>query len=332
MSREPVSSEKAHPLQKALRQNRRSELRMGHSPFRRKRAFSFILRCGAKCWTRLIVESRSAETNETRKEGKTLRKVGMTAIFVILAAIFLPATPRAQWKTHWSYSGVDGPAHWAQLDPGYAACGGKEQSPIDIRNAVTSNLPAMKFAFKNGPLDIVNNGYTAVRVDYAPGNGNFVFVGSERYELTQFHFHHPSEERIDGKQYAMGMHFMLKSRDGRTAGIALMVNASNASRLAQPRVENVVDTLWKYMPEKAGKAHVIPAVEVNPAGLIPRDTAYYVYMGSVTAPPCTEGVKWYVLKTPVTISRAQIEAFAKLYLHDVRPVQPLNGRVVEESK
>lgn len=269
---------------------------------------------------------------DAREEGETLRTVWMTAIFVLVAAIFLPAAPRAQWKTPWSYSGADGPAHWAQLDPGYAACGGKEQSPIDIRNAVKSDLPTMKFEFKNGPLDIVNNGYTAVRVDYAPENGNFVFVGSERYELTQFHFHHPSEERIDGKQYAMGMHFMLKSGDGKTAGIAIMVNATSASRPAQTHVENVVDTLWKYMPTKAGKAHVTPGIEVNPAGLIPRDTAYYVYMGSVTAPPCTEGVKWYVLKTPVTISRERIEAFAKLYPHDVRPVQPLNGRTVQESK
>lgn len=255
----------------------------------------------------------------------------MTAMFVILATIFLPVGPRAQWKTPWSYTGADGPAHWAKLNPAYAACDGKEQSPIDIRNAVKSNLPAMKFEFKNGPLNIVNNGYTAVRVDYAPGNGNFVSVGSERYELTQFHFHHPSEEYINRRQYAMGIHFMLKSSDGKTAGIAIMVNAANANRRADRRVENVVDTLWKYMPARAGKAHIIPGVEINPAGLIPRDTAYYMYMGSVTAPPCTEGVRWYVLETPVTISRKRIDAFAKLYPHDVRPVQSLNGRVVEES-
>lgn len=256
----------------------------------------------------------------------------MTAIFVIFGAIFLPAEPRAQWKTPWNYSGAEGPAHWAKLDPGYAACDGKEQSPIDIRNAVKSDLQTMKVEFKSGPIEIVNNGYTAVRVDYAPGNGNLVYVGSERYELTQFHFHHPSEEAINGKHYAMGMHFMLKGSDGKTAGIAIMVNAANADRPAGLRVENVVDTLWKYMPTHAGKAHVIPGVEVNPAGLVPHNTAYYVYMGSVTAPPCTEGVKWYVLKTPVTISRERIEAFAKLYPHDVRPVQALNGRVIQESE
>ncbi len=324
MSREPVSLEKAHPLQKALRQNRRSELRMGH-PLIHTSLGSEVLDTPH---SRIPVSA----SDGARKEGDTLRKAWMTAGFVIGAMIFLPAAPRAQWKTPWSYSGADGPAHWAQLDPAYAACGGKEQSPINIQNSVKSHLPAMKFELKNGPLDIVNNGYTAVRVDYAPGNGNFVFVGGERYELTQFHFHHPSEEFINGRYYTMGMHFMLKSSNGKTAGIAIMVNVAGANHPAEPPVENVVDTLWKYMPTKAGKPHVIPGVEINPAGLIPRDTAYYVYMGSVTAPPCTEGVKWYVLKTPVTISRERIEAFAKLYPHDVRPPQPLNGRVVEESK
>ena len=86
------------------------------------------------------------------------------------------------------------------------------------------------------------------------------------------------------------------------------------------------------MPKTAGKEHLIPGVEVNPTGLLPRDTSYYTYMGSQTAPPCTEGVTWFVLKTPMEISAEEISAFAKLYPHDVRPVQPLNGRVVEESQ
>lgn len=253
-----------------------------------------------------------------------MRKVWMTLALLFVAAALAPTGPRAQWKTHWSYQGADGPAHWAKLDPAYAACSGKEQSPIDIRNAVKTELPALRFEFKGGPLDIVNNGYTAVRVDYAAGNGNFVSVGDTRYELTQFHFHHPSEEYIHGKQYDMVIHFMLKGSDGRAAGVAVMVEAGSANA--------VVRELWKYMPASAGKDHVIPGVEINPTGLLPPDTAYYTYMGSVTAPPCTEGVKWFVLKTPVTMSPVQIGAFAKLYPHDVRPPQPLNERTVEESQ
>lgn len=252
-----------------------------------------------------------------------MRKLYVTFAFVIAAAVFVPAAPRAQWKTPWSYAGKDGPSHWASLDPAYATCDGKEQSPIDIRNAVKAGLPALRFEFKDGPLNIINNGYTAVRVDYAPENGNFVRVGNERYELTQFHFHHPSEEQINGKAYDMVIHFMLKSGDGKVAGVAVLVKAGAANA--------TVRELWKYMPKMAGKDHLIPGVEINPAGLVPRETAYYMYAGSVTAPPCTEGVTWFVLKTPVTVSQEQIDTFAKLYPHDVRPPQPLDGRIVKES-
>jgi carbonic anhydrase len=99
---------------------------------------------------------------------------------------------------------ASGPEHWGDLDPDYAACKvGKEQSPIDMRNAKKTQLPAIRFEYKSGPLKIINNGYTAVRVNYAPGNGNFLFMGDQSYELTQFHFHHPSEESIHGKPYDM---------------------------------------------------------------------------------------------------------------------------------
>lgn len=253
-----------------------------------------------------------------------MRQILLTLTFLAGSAIFVSVVPRAQWKTHWSYAGADGPAHWAHLDPAYAACDGKEQSPIDIRDAEKTQLPALRFEFKSGPLNIINNGYTAVRVDYSSGNGNFVTVGDTRYELTQFHFHHPSEEQINGKAYDMVIHFMLRSSDGKSAGVAVMVNAGAANA--------TVRELWKYMPPVAGKDHLIPGVEINPAGLVPRDTDYYEYIGSVTAPPCTEGVKWFVLKNPATVSRAQIDAFARLYPHDVRPPQLLNGRVVKESE
>lgn len=252
-------------------------------------------------------------------------------MFVLLLAglgvvLILPSGgPRAQWKTHWSYEGADGPEHWGDLDPAYAACrDGREQSPIDIRDAKKAALPALRFEYRSGPLKIINNGYTAVRVNYAAGNGNFVLAGDKRYELTQFHFHRPSEETIQGKHYDMVAHFMLQDSEGKVAGVAVF--------LKEGRANAVVQRLWEHMPMTAGKEQEIPGVEVNPAGLLPRDTAYYMYMGSVTAPPCTEGVMWFVLKTPVEISAEQIKAFSKLYPHDVRPVQPLNARIVQESQ
>jgi carbonic anhydrase len=254
-----------------------------------------------------------------------LRTGWITFVLLVAAVVFVPAGPRAQWRTKWSYEGTNGPEHWGDLDPEYAVCKtGKEQSPINIRNAEKAELPAIRFEYKSGPLKIINNGYTAVRVNYAPGNGNSLIVGDKRYELTQFHFHHPSEEYIQGKPYDMVIHLMHEASDGKVAAVAVLLKAGSAN--------STVDQLWEHMPQTPGKEEVIAGVEVNPAGLLPRDTSYYTYMGSVTAPPCTEGVTWFVLKTPVDISGEEISAFAKLYPHDVRPPQPLNGRVVKESQ
>jgi carbonic anhydrase len=254
----------------------------------------------------------------------------MRTIFTVLAlsvvaAVSLPSGSRAQWKTPWSYEGPKGPDHWGDLDPDYAACKvGKEQSPIDIRSANKVDLPAIRFEYKSGPLRIINNGYTAVRVNYPPGNGNFLIVGDKRYELTQFHFHRPSEEFIQGKPYDMVIHLLHAAGDGKVAAVAVFLNSGSANATIQ--------RLWEHMPRTAGKETRIAGVAVNPAGLLPHDTGYYTYMGSQTAPPCSEGVTWFVLKTPIDISADEISAFAKLYPHDVRPPQPLNGRVVQESR
>jgi carbonic anhydrase len=248
-------------------------------------------------------------------------------VLLVAAVIFVPAGPRAQWKTKWTYEGATGAEHWSELDPDWAACNaGKEQSPIDIRSAKKVELPAIRFEYKSGPLKyLINNGYT-IRVNYhdAPGSGNFMIVGDKRYQLTQFHFHRPSEEYIHGKPYDMVAHFMHQSSDGRVVGVAVLLKAGSSNATIQQ--------LWEHMPMTKGDEQEIAGVEVNPAGLLPHDTAYYTYMGSVTAPPCTEGVTWFVLKAPMEVSMEEINAFAKLYPHDVRPIQPLNGRVVQETE
>lgn len=228
------------------------------------------------------------------------------------------------WKTPWAYDGAKGPDHWGDLDPDYAPCKeGKQQSPIDIRSAQKADLPLLRFEYKSGPLHIINNSYTAVRVDYAH-SGDFLIVGDKRYELTQFHFHHPSEDQINGKQYDMVLHLMHKSEDGKVVAVAVEVKIGAANP--------TVATLWKYMPQTPGGVQEIPGVEIDPSTLLPTNLAYYTYEGSVTAPPCTEGVAYYVLKTPITVSSEQVAAFARLCPHDIRPVQPLNGRVIKESQ
>jgi carbonic anhydrase len=256
-----------------------------------------------------------------------LRRKLISFVLLAGAAVSTPERGWAQWKTPWDYEGARGAEHWSELDAGYAACNtGKEQSPIDIRNAERSALPAIRFEYKSGPLRyLINNGHT-IRVNYhdAPETGNFLIVGSKHYQLVQFHFHHPSEEYVNGKAYDIVLHLMHQASDGKVAGVAVFLQAGSANR--------TIEQIWKHMSKTESKEEEIAGVEFNPATLLPNDLAYYLYMGSLTAPPCTEGVTWFVLKTPVDISPEQIEAFAKLYPRDARPVQPLNGRVVKESQ
>jgi carbonic anhydrase len=257
-------------------------------------------------------------------------------VLLWVPALLAPPISKAQWRTSWEYEGVRGAEHWGGLDPDYAVCNaGKEQSPIDIQHAVRAVLPALQFEYKSGPLRyLVNNGHT-IRVNFhdAPGTGNVFLVGGKRYQLTQFHFHRPSEERVDGKAYDMVVHLMHTSSDGKVAGVAVFLTAGRANSTLQ--------RIWEHMPKAEGKVGAdfsheevaIAGVKIDPAGLLPRSVAhYYGYMGSVTAPPCTEHVAWFVLTTPVEISPQQINAFAALYPNDARPVQPLNGRIVKESR
>lgn len=227
------------------------------------------------------------------------------------------------WKTPWTYELA---AEWGQLDPNYAVCNaGKEQSPIDIRNAEKADLPALGFEYKSGPLKYVINNSHTIRVNYqnAPGSGDMLVVGGERYQLTQFHFHRPSEEHVNGKPYPMEIHLMHQARDGKTAGVTVF--------LVPGRTNTTVQKIWAHMPKSEGQ-EAVAGVAINPADLLPHDLGYFTYMGSQTAPPCTEGITWFVLKTPLEVSREQIEAFARLYPNNVRPIQPLNGRVVKESR
>jgi|SRR5271166_5867319 len=249
--------------------------------------------------------------------------VGMTLQLLSIAIALTPAALQAQWTTEWSYEGPRGPRHWAALDPAYAACNSKEQSPIDIGSSEKAQLPALRFDYHAAPLQfLLNNGY-AIRVNYH-GGGQYLTAGGERYQLTQFHFHRPSEELIHGKPSDMAIHLMHESSSGKVAGVTVLLTAGEPNAT----IQKIVD----HMPAAVGPEHEIPGVEIDPAGMLPRNLSYYTYMGSLTAPPCTESVVWFVLKTPVEISRAQLAAFAKIYPRNVRPPQPLNGRIVKESQ
>lgn len=222
---------------------------------------------------------------------------------------------------HWSYQGHGGPAEWGELDPAFATCQlGKLQSPIDIRGAKAADLPAIKFDYKPSPLKVIDNGHS-IQVNYAPGSS--IDVGGTRYELVQFHFHKPSEEKIDGKAHAMVAHLVHKGADGKLAVVAVLLDDGGTN--------STIDTIWKNLPQEKGKEVAVNAT-VDAATLLPADHGYYTFQGSLTTPPCSEDVRWFVLKTPLKIAGSEITAFGKIYPMNARPSQPLNGRTLEATR
>jgi carbonic anhydrase len=227
----------------------------------------------------------------------------------------------AQEHPHWAYGGKAGPDHWAELEADFGQCRlGREQSPIDIRGARKTDLPPIAFAYTDGPAEIANNGHT---VQVTPSAGGAITVDGVEYALAQFHFHAPSEEKIEGKAHAMVAHFVHKSADGKLAVVAVLLDAGRESAAWTPIFDNLPGEVDETRPLPGG---------VDPGKLLPEARGYYTFAGSLTTPPCSEGVRWLVLKHRVSISGAQLAAFRKLYSHNARPTQPTNGRTIEESR
>lgn len=225
---------------------------------------------------------------------------------------------------HWSYEGDTGPESWGQLKPDFTACAiGKRQSPINIEDGATLQGPAepLQFHYQASGASVVNNGHT-IQVDML--GENFITLRGSNYKLVQFHFHHPSEERVNFKSFAMVAHLVHKNAEGQLAVVAVLLEpgATNA----------VINTVWTYMPLDSGDRVRMPADALDLTTLLPTDQRYYQFLGSLTTPPCTEGVLWVVLKTPTTISREQIKLFSQLFPNNARPVQPLNNRPVREAQ
>lgn len=221
---------------------------------------------------------------------------------------------------HWSYQGDAGPAAWASLKPEFASCGnGQRQSPIDIRDGIKVELDAVQYDYRPSRFTVIDNGHT-VQVNVAPGNS--IEVTGRRYELLQFHFHRPSEERINGRQFDMVAHLVHKDPQGRLAVVAVL--------LQQGRQHPLVQLVWNSLPLEQQEETPAPApLDLNM--LLPEDRRYYTYMGSLTTPPCSEGVLWMVLKQPAQLSAEQVAVFARLYPMNARPIQQAGGRIIKES-
>jgi carbonic anhydrase len=240
----------------------------------------------------------------------------------VICCILLPGahgvTQQPQHEHVWDYEQAQGPSHWGELKPEFAPCKtGHRQSPIDIENPRKADLPAIEFDYKLSPLHIIDNGHT-IMINYAPGS--FIWVGGKKYALKQFHFHRPSEEKINGKGYEMSLHLVHANQEGDMAVVAVL--------LEKGQQNPVVREVWNDLPKQKEKEEMFDNVQINATGLLPTDRSYYTYAGSLTTPPCTENVMWFVLKHPVTISNEDIERFSRLYRHDARPTQPIYDRIV----
>jgi len=247
----------------------------------------------------------------------------MRRSFLTLSGLALMASTAAlasDASHHWSYVGEGGPSHWAELDSAFANCArGKAQSPIDIRTTELhgQSLPALEFDYRPSRLHITDNGHS-IQIDVDPGSS--LRIGDDTYQLVQFHFHHPSEERINGQSSDMDAHLVHRDSQGRLAVVAVQL------KVGQPN--STVDALWNHLPKEKEHRIDFNDVTVNAAALLPAGHGYFTYTGSLTTPPCSEGVRWIVMKSPSTLSKAEIATFASHYPNDARPVQQLNGRQV----
>lgn len=224
-------------------------------------------------------------------------------------------------EAHWGYAGAEGPDQWARLKPEFGLCAtGKRQSPIDIRDGIKVQLEPIQFDYHPSAFRVLDNGHT-VQVNVEPGNS--ITVNGRRYELLQFHFHRPSEERINGRQYEMEAHFVHKDMDGHLAVVAVLME--------QGKDHPMVQLVWNSLPLEKHTDQASP-VPIDLNMMLPEQRQYLTYMGSLTTPPCTEGVLWMVMKQPAAISRDQIGIFSRLYPMNARPVQPASGRLVKDGQ
>jgi carbonic anhydrase len=248
----------------------------------------------------------------------------MRIAVVVSVLLGIAGMAGAQSTAPWSYEGKTGALVWGKLDPAYKACSqGHEQSPIDIRGAhLDKALQPIEFHYIGASMTLEHNGHTVI-AQVKPGS--YIVWDGVRYDLQQFQFHHPGEEAVKGKLTDMDVQLVHKSADGKLAVIAVRLVEDPAEPSA------VLATLWEHLPTKEGETRKVETM-VNPGGLLPADRGYWTYTGSLTTPPCTEGVRWFVMEQPIAISRAQLRQFAALFRINSRPLQDTHGRKIEANE
>jgi carbonic anhydrase len=222
---------------------------------------------------------------------------------------------------HWDYEGAGAPENWAKLDAQNTVCAtGQRQSPIDIKDGIKVDLEPIKFSYRPSTFRVTDNGHT---IQVAVADSSISLTG-KTYELVQFHFHRPSEEKVNGQRFDMVVHLVHKADDGQLAVVAVLLERGSENPFIQ--------TLWNNLPLEKNSSVAPPSLSIDPASILPASRNYYTYMGSLTTPPCTEGVLWLVMKQPVQVSTEQIGIFSRLYRNNARPIQPSGERLIKEGR
>jgi len=249
-----------------------------------------------------------------------MRPFATVSPFVIslLLLVAMPVAAGDGKHAHWEYAGATGPEHWGELEADFASCStGRNQSPINVTHAIEAELPPMSFDYQPGGYRVVNNGH-AIQVDFKPGSR--ISVDGTDFELKQLHFHAPSENTIEGKTFPLEAHLVHADAQGHLAVVAVFFeDGSDNAWLGK---------VWPSVPGKADSESAL-ATSVAATDLLPANRDYFRYSGSLTTPPCSEDVRWLVLKQPVSVSGKQVEVVHAAIGHDNnRPVQPVGARIV----
>ena len=255
---------------------------------------------------------------------KTLLAFSLAGLFVVSSGVCAADShannsheDKSKGSKHWGYSGSEGPMHWGSLSDEFSVCGsGRQQSPVNVKAEQEMKLQEIEFHYRDSAHSkVINNGHT-IQVNYA--HGSYAVIGGKKYDLLQFHFHSPSEHKIHGKHADMVAHLVHKSEAGDLAVVAVLFVRGSQNQFISP--------VWRAMPKHKGEATVSDTLNINK--LLPKSKRYFNYAGSLTTPPCSEGVNWNILTTYVSVSSSQVTAFKKIFPKSIRPTQPINERII----
>lgn len=250
--------------------------------------------------------------------------IGIFLAVVMLIVVFNPhASLSKEEETEWGYGGAANPTQWSELSPEFVSCElGRDQSPINLSQIEEGEVADAKieFNYRQTSATVVDNGHT-IQVNYEPGNT--ISINGEVYELLQFHFHTPSEHQIENESLPMELHLVHQNEAGELAvvGVLMDVGAKNS----------LIADIWEAIPQ-GGKKAKGNGITVDAANLLPENKTFVSYQGSLTTPPCSEQVSWNLMLEPIKLSSSQIETFESIYSYNARPVQPLNGRLIEINR